>query len=326
MTMTFDFRPVPLLANAHVQTVLGVLLPGRSCPRPLRRHVVPLGDGDSLLLHENTPRRWRSGEPMALLIHGLTGCHASTHMQRIAARLLDRGVRTFRIDLRGAGEGIALARGCYHAGRSEDVRAALAYLHALEPSSPLWLAGVSLGGNVSLKLAGELPEHPVPGLARVAVINPPIDLARCSQLLEKPRNRFYELRFLRELVKSAQTRQRLFPDLPPLCLPRRLTVRLFDDLYTAPRNGFAGVADYYRRASSFPLIDRISVPTLILTARDDPFVAVEPFEELPATSHLHLHIARHGGHVGFVGLDGSGLFRWAERRLVEWLAEGYTSR
>jgi predicted alpha/beta-fold hydrolase len=322
-----DFRPLPFfLGNPHVQTVLGALLPGRVCPRPQRRYVLGLGDGDSLLVYENRPRTWRPGLPVALLVHGLTGCHRSNHVRRMAAALLDRGVRVFRVDLRGAGDGIAFARGTYHAGRSEDLRAVLAALHSAAPASPLWLIGVSLGGNVSLKLAGELSEHPVANLARVAALNPPIDLPRCCVLLEKPHNRFYERRFLNELLAAALRRRKFFPDLPPVNLPRTLTLRQFDDLYTAALCGFAGVEDYYRRASSFPYVPRIPIPTLILTSRDDPFVAVEPFEELSPPAHVVVQIAERGGHVGYVGLDFARGLRWAERRLVDWLCEGYDHR
>src|SRR5262249_35064204 len=157
---------------------------------------------------------------------------------------------------------------------------ALARLGELCPGSPLLLIGVSLGGNLALKLAGESADRPVPGLAGVGVLAPPIDLERCSDLLALPRNRVYEQRFARDLVRSARRRQYSFPDLPPVRFPDLLTVRGFDDLYTAPRSGFADAVDYYRRASSLPLIPHIPVPTLILTARDDPFIAVEPFERL----------------------------------------------
>jgi predicted alpha/beta-fold hydrolase len=314
-----DFRPLPLLGNPHVQTLLGAFLPGRDCPWPQRRHAVDLGDGDALLLHENTPRTWRSGGPVSLLVHGLTGSHASTHIRRLAALLLDRGIRVFRIDLRGAGAGLALARRGYHAGRSADLRASLACIRDLAPDSPLLLAGVSLGAALSLKLAGELPEHPVPGLVRVAALNPPIDLERCVQMLELPRNRIYESRFVRGLVEEAMRRRQHFPDIPEVRFPRRLTVRQFDDLYTAPRGGFADALDYYRRSASFPLIPRIPVPALILTARDDPFIAVEPFDELRTPSHVQVHIAPCGGHVGFVGWDHDGGIRWAERTVASWL-------
>src|SRR5262245_44835645 len=219
---TLDFRPFPLLSNPHVQTLLGACLPGRGCPPPRRRHVVALADGDALLLHENIPASWRPGDPIALLLHGLTGCHASTHIRRMAALLLARGVRTFRIDLRGAGLGIPLARKTYHAGRSDDVREALAYLHRQSPTSPLLLLGVSLGGNIVLKLAGESADDPVPRLARVAVLNPPIDLARCAEMILLPHNRAYERRFTRDLVRDAHLRQRHFPDLPALSFPAGL--------------------------------------------------------------------------------------------------------
>lgn len=316
-----DFRPLPFLSNPHVQTLLGAFLPGRGCPPPRRRHVVALPDGDALLLHENTPPRWRPGDPMALLVHGLTGCHASTHIRRMAALLLARGVRTFRIDLRGAGLGIGLARQTYHAGRSEDGRAALAFLHGESPTSPLLLLAVSLGANMALKLTSEAADEPVPGLARVAAVNPPIDLARCAELIMLPRNRLYERRFTRDLVRDALRRQSHFPDVPTPLFPGDLTLIGFDDVYTAPRNGFLDAADYYRQASSFPLIPRIALPTLILTARDDPFIAVEPFEELRAPANVAIHIAPFGGHVGYVGWE-RGVIRWAERHVVEWLLEG----
>jgi predicted alpha/beta-fold hydrolase len=317
----FTFRPLPLLSNPHVQTLLGAWLSGPACPPPRRVQVVWLPDGDGLMLYDNVPAGWRPGGPVALLVHGLTGSHASTNIQRLAVLLLDRRVRVARLDLRGAGRGLALARNTYHSGRSDDVRAALEAVHAWSPTSPLLLVGVSLGGNLALKLAGEARDRPVPNLARVAALAPPIDLERCAALLAHPRNRFYADNFTRELVQAVRRRRRFFPDLPPVRFPRQMTLRLFDELYTAPRGGFADALDYYRRASSAPLIPRIPVPTLILTARDDPFIAVEPFEELRAPSHVVVRVQDYGGHVGFLGWDGAGGIRWAERRVVEWVLQ-----
>ncbi len=172
-----------------------------------------------------------------------------------------------------------------------------------------------------MRMAGEAADHPVPGLARVVASSPPIDLPRCVALLSRPRNRIYEDNFVRDLIVQARHRQRFFPDLPPLRFPRRMTIRLFDELYTAPRSGFAGAEDYYRKASSVALVPHIRVPTLILTARDDPFIAVEPFEELKVPSHITVRILTHGGHIGFLGWDGAGGIRWAERRTVKWLLD-----
>jgi predicted alpha/beta-fold hydrolase len=316
-----DFKPLPLLGNRHVQTLLGHLLRGPAVTAPTRRHTLWLPDGDGLVLHDTIPPNWPADGPIAVLVHGLTGSHASPGIQRLAVCLLECGARVVRFDQRGTGAGLLLARGFYHAGRSDDLRAVLELVHGWSSTSPLLLAGVSLGGNVVLKLAGEAEGRPVPGLKRVAVIAPPIDLERCSALLAHRRNRVYESHFVGELLAEANKRQSLFPDLPPLRFPKRVTVRIFDDLYTAPRAGFLDSTDYYSRCSAAPLIERIVLPTLIMTARDDPFIAVEPFEALTPPSNVTLRILPKGGHVGFLGRDGAGGIRWAERRLVEWLLQ-----
>ena len=224
-----------------------------------------------------------------------------------------------RVDLRGTGEGLALARKTYHAGRSDDVRAVLEFVHGLAPAAPLLLIGVSLGGNMVLKLAGESAADPVPGLSRVVALGPPIDLMRCSVLMSRKSNLLYNRYFARILVSQARQRHKLFPDLPALVFPSPTTLRIFDELYTARRNGFAGADDYYRRMSSIPLIPSIRLPTLILTARDDPFIDVQPFEELRLPANVQLRIVERGGHLGFVGRDRLGGMRWGEALVTDWL-------
>ena len=145
-------------------------------------------------------------------------------------------------------------------------------------------------------------------------------------LIAQPRNRLYNTYFVRELVRQAHHRERFFPGLPRIRFPRNLTIRQFDELYTAPRCGFPDALDYYRRASSYMLVPRIQVPTFILTARDDPFIAVEPFDEMQLPLHIGLRIVPQGGHLGFLGWDGAGGFRWAERRMAEWIVSGPKER
>ena len=194
------FQPWIWLRNPHVQTILAVFAKGSAFPHSTVRRRVRLADGDQLVLHDTAPPSWHSGDAIAVLVHGLGGNHRSGGIVRLGRLLIGRGVRIVRLDLRGAGAGFALARGCYNAGCSADVRAALAAMHRLLPASPIWLTGISLGGNVALKLAGETAEHPVPGLARVAVIAPPVDLESCLGLLTHPRNRVYERHFVHELL------------------------------------------------------------------------------------------------------------------------------
>jgi predicted alpha/beta-fold hydrolase len=240
-------------------------------------------------------------------------------VQRQARILLKRGWRVVRLDLRGCGLGLPLARRPCHAGCSDDLRAAAAAVHRWSPESPLVLIGFSLGGNIVLKLAGEASSHPVPRLERVAAASPPIDLERCAGLIALPRNRLYELHFLRELLRLARRRQHLFPDLPPVRFPPRMTLRIYDELYIAPRCGFADALDYYRRAAALPFIEQIKLPTLMMTARDDPFIAVEPFQDLAKRQPIEVRLLDRGGHLGFLGWDGAGGIRWAEQRIADWL-------
>jgi predicted alpha/beta-fold hydrolase len=317
--MSHEFKPLPFLGNPHVQTVLGSLLRGPALTFPSVQHTVTLTDGDGLLLYDSVSERWQPGDRVVLLVHGLGGSHASGYMHRMARRLLPRGIRVIRMDLRGCGNGMALARRPYHGGCSDDVRAAAEEIDRMCPNSPLTLIGFSLGGNIVLKLAGEAVENPLPNLNRVAAVSPPVDMVRCAALLGMRHNRFYERHYVRGLLKQVRQRRILHADEPNISFPRRLTMRGFDDLYTAVRWGFDGSQDYYRKASSVHLLSRIQVSTLILTARDDPFIAVQSFEELSLPNDSELQILPRGGHLGFLGRNVTGGVRWAECRVAEWV-------
>jgi uncharacterized protein len=311
------FRPLPFLSNPHVQTLLAHLIPGPRRTIPTKLRTIALPDGDRLAVHDSTPAEWRGHDGAVLLVHGLSGSHQSGYMIRLARHFLRHGVRVLRMDLRGVGAGATLARRTYHAGRSEDLRAVADDLQSAHGNCPLVLVGMSLGGNLVLKLAGEAEQNPLLGLHAVAAVAPPVDMVACSAMLA--RRRFYDAYFARQLVWQVRQHQRHFPDVVVPRFPRRLTMWQFDDLCTAPRWGFADALDYYRRASALPLLKYIQAPTLIVTARDDPFIAVEPFEQLATHPQMEVHIARHGGHLGFLGRDGAGGFRWAEHRVAAWV-------
>lgn len=315
------FQPLPFLGNPHVQTILGSFYHGRTPPLSVRFRTLALPDGDRLALYDSRPANWEPGGWTVLMTHGLAGSHRSSYQGRLAAQLLPHGVRVVRMDLRGAGRGIALARGVYNGGCSEDVRAVVAEIRRWDPAARVVLVGFSLGGNINLKLAGEAALRPVPGLTAVAALGPPIDLERCSDLINLPSNRMYDRHFAWLLVRQVQRQRRFFPDLPAFAFPRDPTLRQFDDIYTAPRGGFASALDYYRRSSSGPLIPQIKVPTLLITARDDPFIAAKPFEELPFMPNVEVRIEERGGHLGFVGYDGRGGVRWAEPQLASWILQ-----
>lgn len=314
------FRALPLLRSPHMQTIVAMMWPQRGEWFSSTHHLIELADGDKLAVVVSTPTDWRPGRRTVVLVHGLCGCHGSPYMVRLAGKLFVRGLRAVRVNHRGCGSGVGLARRPYHSGRSDDVRAVVQWLAREEPRSPITLAGFSLGGNLVLKLAGEDGDAPTPGLDSVIAVSAPIDLDACATLIGQPRNRMYDSYFVRRLVADANERQRFFPDLPPLGFPQRLTVRIFDDLYTAPRSGFRDANDYYARCSAAPIVSHVGVPTLVMTARDDPFIAVAPFEALPPRPNVELHITEHGGHLGFLGFTGRAWsFRWMDDVLLEWI-------
>ena len=313
------FLPLPLLGNPHVQTILGTLVNAAPARLPVQTRLVPLPDGDTIVLHETPPRVAVPNEPIVLLVHGLGGSSNSPYMPRLTKRLCGLGWRVFRMNLRGAGAGLRLARRFYNAACSHDVRAVIEHLAQAYPEAGVALAGFSLGGNIVLKLAGEAAEQPVPSLRAVAAVAPPIDLIRCSELMAK--YPYYDAFFVHNLTTQVREHQRYFPDLPRIVFPRRATLRQFDDLYTAPRWGYADALDYYRQASAVSRIGAVRLPTYILTARDDPFVAVAPFEAVPMPPSVELHITAHGGHLGFLGRDETGGVRWAETQIANWLAK-----
>jgi len=320
------FRPLPLLSHPHMQTILAAKVYFPLEP-PSTTRLVDLADGDRIALEISTPAGWQPDAPTVLLLHGLCGCHRSTYMRRLAYKCWRCGLRAVRMNLRGCGSGRGLARQLYHSGRSEDVHAVLRALHAETPDSPLTLLGFSLGGNIVLKLAGELREAAARYLRQVIAVCPPADLAACVRLLAKPPNRLYERHFMRRLRADVLDRHRLFPDLPPAALPQELTLYAFDNLYTAPRCGFRSADDYYARCSAAPLVPNITMPCRMLFAADDPFIDATVFDGVSLPASIQLLRTRYGGHLGFLGWPGrAGGYRWLDTLLLAWLQSPVPSR
>ncbi|MGE3408872.1 MAG: YheT family hydrolase [Pirellulales bacterium] len=315
------FRQHPLIRGGHAQTLGGVYFPGDLPAHTAHPHEVMLPDGDRIVLHDDRPVAWRNGGRTALLIHGLAGCHGSPYMRRIAHKLAVRGIRVFRMDLRGCGAGERLARLPYHSGRSEDAGAALRFIACLCPGSPASLIGFSLGGNIALKLMGEVGRQPIGGLDSCLAVCPPIDLMACALRLRRLDNRLYDRHFVRLLMRQIGRRPQLVPDAAMVDFarpPRRLME--FDNMFTAPVSGFGDVENYYRLCSSAQFLPRIQRPTKIIASRDDPLIPSEPFEQSPRSSHVELQMTDGGGHLGFIaGRNSDPDRRWLDWRVVEWV-------
>jgi predicted alpha/beta-fold hydrolase len=320
------FEPHPWFRGGHAQTIAGRYLPGRRLRLPSTYHEIDVDEGDRLSVLESIPDGWRPGGPMALMVHGLAGCVRAPYLVRVAIRLVGIGVRVVRMNLRGAGAGFGSARGIYHAGRTDDLRAAAQWMARRAPGSPIALVGFSLGANLVLKLAAESALEPLDGLDAVVAANPPLDLAACCRHFQRRENRVYDRHFVHMLHAEITRLHHAFPELGPVRVARSATLLEFDDLYTAPRNGFAGALEYYTRSSAGPLIPQITIPGLVVHAADDPFIPVEPFYQVCFPPNLALELLPFGGHLGYLSRTlWSGDCRWLDTRLTAWLASHWAT-
>ncbi len=307
------FHPPRWLRNPHLQTILPVLLP-RRFRFVYERERLELADGDFVDL--DWLRRGRSR--LAIVCHGLEGCTANGYVRGIAAALDAAGWDVLAWNFRGcSGEPNRLPRS-YHSGDTGDLAAVIA--RAARHCSTLALIGYSLGGNVILKYLGEAPPHPA--VRSAAAISVPVDLASSARALdERPGNRLYLARFMKTLVAKIEAKAARFPAAIDARGVRAIrTFAEFDDRYTARLHGFRDAADYWQRSSARQYLPGITVPTLLLSARDDPFLTAASFPEPEATLNpaLTLEAPAHGGHCGFLDWP-HGLRRWSERRIVEFL-------
>lgn len=316
-----EFVPHPLFRSGHSQTIAGAYVPHRRVVYRAVAHTLELPDGDRTALHDDRPETWAIGDPCVLLMHGLGGSHLSPYMVRVADKLRARGIRSFRLDLRGHGLAWDWAQHPGHAGRSEDARAAVAKILELCPASTLAAVGVSMGGNILLKLLGEWGAEAPPQISHALAVAPPVDLAWCSRNMLTRANRLYTRAFLRSLQRQLRIRRRVLRSLADLALPRDPeSLWEFDDWVTAPLSGFHGVEDYYARSSAARVTHRIHVPTTILTAADDPLIPVAMFSSLPRSAAVRIHVTPQGGHIGYLGVARRDPDRrWLDWRILEWI-------
>lgn len=300
------------------------------------REVLATPDGDTLLLDHV---EGEAASPRLLVVHGLEGSSYSVYVQGMLALAARRGWRGTALNFRSCARDpddlnrmLPNARPrLYHSGETTDLDHVVRTLAAREPGAPLVAAGVSLGGNVLLKWLGEHAGQTL--VAAAAAVSTPYDLAAGSRYLETWIGAFYIGRFLKTLRPKAFDAARRFPEAAAkLNLSRVRSSRTFwdfDDAATGPLHGFTGAEDYYARSSSLGFLEKITTPTLCLSAEDDPFLpaSVLPLARQRASPSIDFRTMSHGGHIGFVG--GPAPWRpryWGEELAVSWLAESLSPR
>jgi hypothetical protein len=320
-----SFEPRRGLSNGHLQTIVGNYLPRPTFRFPSVKETVEVDakDGSRVLcLCDWQPEAARKERLTILLVHGLEGSSESQYIRGIAARAWAGGCNVIRMNMRNCSDTDDLTPTLYHSGLSGDVGAVICHYAERFGLERVALMGYSMGGNLVLKLAGEWGNRAP--LCAVATVCPAIDLAAGSDALHEPANRLYEWHFLRRLMRRFRRKAAHFPEIykEGFTGPIR-SLRQFDNQIVARYCGFRDADDYYFRAASARVVDRIAVPTLILHALDDPFVRLTPQTRaaLVANPHILLVETAHGGHCAYLSRDRGDDIHWAEAAVVRFLMQ-----
>ena len=307
------FRPPFFFRNGHIQTVLSVLLPRRS-DGTFQRERLELVDGDFLDLG------WAriGADRLVVLSHGLEGSSDARYIRGMAAALNAAEWDVLVWDFRGCSEETNRLPRLYHSGETGDLGAVIDC--AAARYSRIALVGFSLGGNLILKYLGESSPHPA--VVGAAAVSAPLDLGATARALDRQwSKRIYRDSCIKSLIAKVEAKAVRFPEKFDVSGIRMIrTFEAFDDRYTAPIHGFRDVEDYWKRSSARQFLNRITVPTLILNACDDPLLTAEsfPVAEAEANPCLFLEMPKWGGHLGFVDLV-RGIEPWSEQRVVKFL-------
>jgi len=317
------YRPAWWVPGAHLRTIWGKFLRRQSAvPTRVERWETP--DGDFVDVHRlDAP----PGAPRLLILHGLEGSPRSHYARGLLQQAQRRGWAADVLVFRSCGtEPNRMAR-FYHSGDTGDLDFVVRRLVEASSDAPLLLAGVSLGGNVLLKWLGEREADLPAPLAGAATVSVPYDLAQAARHINRGFARVYQANFVRSLRRKAHRKRERFPDLlTTAAIEGARTLYAFDDAVTAPLHGFRDAEDYYAQSSSIGYLHRIRLPTLLLSAADDPFMPCAVLDDVARIAHenpaLHAEFVDCGGHVGFI----SGRVPWrplyyAEWRVTEFLAE-----
>ncbi len=309
-----EFKPAWWLSNPHLQTLWPTLF--RRLPKlDLNAHRLELDDGDFLDL-ALTPI---NNKPIVIILHGLEGSLNSPYAKPLIKALHDTGYAVCFVHFRGCSNEINRLDRSYHSGDTADLSAVIKYFKATYSQDVYAIIGFSLGGNVLLKWLGEQAEHaPITTAVAVSV---PFVLADAGDRLEKSFSRVYQ----KHLVSLCQQKyqKKFAKKSSPLTIKinQLNTFYKFDDQVTAPLNGFAGADDYYQKSSSRQFLKTIQTPTLILHAKNDPFMWEQTVpHEKELSNKVQLELSESGGHVGFVqGNHPFNIEYFLDGRIIEWL-------
>jgi predicted alpha/beta-fold hydrolase len=314
------FNPSFLLKNRHIQTLYAPLFrKDKNLDFSIERF--DLEDGDFVECYWHEKERIRDNAPIIILLHGLTGSYKSPYIQGIMSALSQEGYASVLMHFRGCADNPNLMARGYHSGDTQDAKAWIDSLSKRFPHNPLHAIGYSIGGNVLLKLVAESPNL---GLSSAISISAPLQLDITAKTINIGFSKLYQRHLLTQLKDIVKEKFKKHPlektiGLNPKKLNAMKTIREFDEEYTAKIHHFGSADNYYKQASAKQYLHKITIPSLIIHALDDPFMTAEILpnqEDLPP--NISLETSPNGGHVGFV--HGS-FFRpkyWLEERILDY--------
>lgn len=317
------FVPRRFLRNGHLQTLAGNFLPRENRLPAAEDLYLEVEPGTQILCQCHWQPE-RASRPAVVIVHGLEGSSDSQYVIGNGSRAWAAGMSVVRMNMRSCGGAEHLSPTLYHSGRSGDVAAVVRHLIDAEGVQRIGAIGYSMGGNLVLKMAGDWGEDAPRELIAVATVSPAADLGASVDALHAPVNRIYEWKFLFGLMRRYKRKIELFPHIYQKTPRYPRSLRDLDDLITAPHSGFADAEDYYTRAASARVIDRIARPALVIHSTDDPFVRLTPETRAKMTGNTNIMLIEtaHGGHCAFLA-DPNGAGgdhddgRWAEQRILE---------
>jgi predicted alpha/beta-fold hydrolase len=316
------YHPAWWVPGPHAQTLWGKFARrAPSAPTRIERWTTPDNDFVDVLRLDAPATR-----PRLFLLHGLEGTIRSHYVGGLMRMASERNWGADMLVFRSCGDEPNRSARFYHSGETGDAALALDRILEEFPDAPILLCGVSLGGNVLLKLLGERGDMLSDRIRAAAVVSVPFDLERGSRHISKGFSRIYERHFLSTLRRKAQAKLERFPGLFDRdAMLRAETLYDFDDVVTAPVHGFRGAHDYYTRSSSLRFLARIRRPTLLLSAMDDPFLPPDVLQQVADIARrnrfLTTQFSKRGGHVGFVGGSPWNPVYYAEQRVGDFLSE-----
>ena len=296
-----SFKPLSLLRNCHLQTIVSSILSFKNSLKQTEEIIlIPMKDGDRIQTKTNINTQ---SKKVAFLVHGLEGSSDARYMIQTSSRLFSEGYSTIRINLRNCGGTENLSQSLYNAGMSDDLETVLNFFKSFD-FEETYLIGFSLGANLIGKYVGEKGNQIDSKIKRVVLISPPLDLNKTLIRMSKGFNWFYNYHFTYLLkakyLKKCQAHPHVFDR---KILKKIKNLKNFDDLITGPYFGFKDALDYYEWGSSIKYIENVKVPVFILQAKDDPIVDSIDHQELLQSSSefIKVILTDKGGHVGFYG-------------------------